>query len=86
MSCRGFCDCDKERMSHTSLLDARLLVETVQAAFLKKVKGGILMGFAVGKGCFGLCAGIKSQVLEIENKVAAELGFSHSLGFISALP
>lgn len=61
MSYRGFCDCDKERMSHTSLLDTRLLIDTVQVAFLKKGKGGILMEFAVGKGWCGLCSGIRGE-------------------------
>lgn len=50
MSYRGFCDCDKERMSHASLLDTRLLIDTVWIAFLKKGKGGILIEFAVGRG------------------------------------
>lgn len=51
MPYRAFYDCDKERMSHTSLLDTRLLIDTVQVAFRTKGKSGILMEFRVGKGC-----------------------------------
>lgn len=50
MSYCGFCDCDKERMSHTSLLDTRPLIDTVQVAFLKKDNDGILRQLAVEKG------------------------------------
>lgn len=61
MSCCGFCDCDKERMSHTFLLDTRPLIDTVQVAFLKKGNDGILRQLAVGKGWSGLCSGIRGE-------------------------
>lgn len=87
----GFCDCDKERMSHTSLLDTRPLIDTVQVAFLRKGNDGILRQLAVGKGWSGLFSGIRgewqaSSVRCWEFKGAAEKGFSHRPSFSSALP
>lgn len=48
-------------MSHTSLLDTRLLIDTVQVAFLQKGNGGILMAFAVEKGWSSLFSGTGAE-------------------------
>lgn len=61
MSYRGFCGRDKGSMSHASLLDTGLLIDTARVALEQKGKGGLLMWFAVGKGWRGLCSGIRGE-------------------------